>query len=89
MFLYWSMLAYGAKNGYNRFDFGRSTADTPTCRFKQQWGAEKEPLTWYVYSRKGTQWSPHSESLVDEVWMKLDLPTSLRKGPSLRRWISL
>jgi lipid II:glycine glycyltransferase (peptidoglycan interpeptide bridge formation enzyme) len=88
MMLYWGMLAYGADAGYLRFDFGRSTPGASTCRFKQQWGAKKEPLVWHVFSRRG-HWDPRQESLVDEEWKKQDLEDSRRNGPSLRRWISL
>lgn len=89
MFLYWTMLAYGAQNNFARFDFGRSTPGAPTCRFKQQWGAQMEPLLWYVFSRQGAHWNPRDESLTSEEWKNMDLASSLRKGPSLRRWISL
>ncbi len=89
MLLYWSLLAYGASNNDVRFDFGRSTPGASTCRFKQQWGAEKEPLTWYVFSRTGSCWNPLDESLENEDWKKMDLALSRRQGPLLRRWISL
>ena len=37
--LYWEMIRWGCKNGYQRFDFGRSSPDSGTYRFKKQWGA--------------------------------------------------
>jgi FemAB-related protein (PEP-CTERM system-associated) len=89
MLLYWAMLAFGADGGYERFDFGRSTPGASTCRFKLQWGAKMVPLTWHVFSRAGSHWDPHKESLVDEAWKKLDLEDSHRRGPEVRRWISL
>ncbi len=89
MLLYWSMLAHGADSGYTRFDFGRSTPGASTCRFKQQWGAKQEPLVWHVFSRRGLRWDPRQESLVDEKWKGQDLEVSRRKGPAIRRWISL
>jgi FemAB-related protein (PEP-CTERM system-associated) len=89
MMLYWSMLAFAADNGCERFDFGRSTPDAPTCRFKLQWGARMEPLVWHVFSRRGSDWNPRRESLVDAEWKRLDLAESRKRGPSVRRWISL
>ncbi len=89
MLLYWTMLSYGVENGFDRFDFGRSSPDAATCRFKLQWGAVMEPLTWHVVSRPGFQWDPRRESLVDEDWKKMDLQLSLKQGPGVRRWISL
>jgi FemAB-related protein (PEP-CTERM system-associated) len=89
MLLYWSMLAYGIRCGCHRFDFGRSTPDSPACRFKEQWGAVRQPLTWQIISGTGCHWHPQNESLIDEEWKTLDLETSRRKGPVIRCWISL
>lgn len=90
MLLYWSMLEYGIDCGCTVFDFGRSTPGAPTCRFKEQWGAEREPLVWHVFSRYDhTLWDPRSESLELEYWKSIDLARSRQEGPALRRWISL
>ncbi|HSW38168.1 MAG TPA: GNAT family N-acetyltransferase, partial [Acidobacteriota bacterium] len=89
MLLYWTMLEYAVERGCRRFDFGRSSPDAPAFRFKRQWSAEKEPLTWHVFSRMQNIWDPLSETLVDERWKTLDLATSRREGPARRRWISL
>lgn len=89
MLLYWSMLRYAVVNRCRWFDFGRSSHNAPTCRFKKQWGAELSPLGWHVFSRKPHSWSPDDESLEDENWKSLDLTSSRRDGPALRRWISL
>jgi len=89
MLLYWSMFEYAVESGCRWFDFGRSSPDASTCRFKLQWGAEKVPLVWQVISRKPQSWDPRSESLELESWKTLDLAASRRDGPALRRWISL
>jgi FemAB-related protein (PEP-CTERM system-associated) len=89
MLLYWAMLELAVNNGCRWFDFGRSSPDATTCRFKGQWGATMQPLTWHVCSRKPYKWDPHSETLVEEAWKSLDLPTSRINGPAIRRWISL
>jgi len=89
MLLYWAMLAYGIGAGCRRFDFGRSSPKASTCRFKCQWGAKRQPLIWHVFSKRPATWNPLTESLVDNDWKTLDLPSSRRDGPGLRRWISL
>ncbi|MFW2366371.1 MAG: GNAT family N-acetyltransferase [Desulforhopalus sp.] len=89
MLLYWSMLEYAVGHGCRWFDFGRSTPNAPTCRFKVQWGAGMEPLSWHVYSRKPHNWDPRSESLEYDNWKSIDLIQSRRDGPAIRRWISL
>jgi FemAB-related protein (PEP-CTERM system-associated) len=89
MLLYWSMLAYGIQRDCRRFDFGRSTPDSSACRFKEQWGAGRQPLTWQIISGPGSHWDPRMESLVDEDWQSIDLEMSRLQGPAARRWISL
>jgi FemAB-related protein (PEP-CTERM system-associated) len=89
MLLYWLMLCQGVRSGCRRFDFGRSSHGTATCRFKLQWGATMTPLTWHVFSRPAQHWHPADETLVDESWKSMDLPASRLQGPSIRRWISL
>ena len=89
MLLYWAMLELALGEGCRWFDFGRSSPGGSTCRFKCQWGASMEPLTWHVFSQKPHRWDPLSETLVDAEWQSLDLAVSRRKGPNLRRWISL
>ena len=98
MLLYWSMLEYAVASGHlhrypsiygHRFDFGRSSPEASTCRFKRQWGAQMEPLAWHVFSKKAQNWNPRSESLEYADWKQLDLQRSRREGPLLRRWISL
>ena len=89
MLLYWSMLQYAVENRCCWFDFGRSTPNAPTCRFKVQWGAEMQQLGWHVFSRKPYNWLPTNESLEYDYWKNLDLLHSRRYGPAIRRWISL
>ncbi len=89
MLLYWTMLELAVENGCRWFDFGRSSPDSPACRFKRQWGAAPQPLIWHVFSRPPHRWDPRSESLTDESWKNLDLSISRRRGPARRRWISL
>jgi FemAB-related protein (PEP-CTERM system-associated) len=46
MMLYWSLLEHVSNSGCAEFDFGRSTYDEGTYKFKRQWGAEPVPLAW-------------------------------------------
>ncbi len=89
MLLYWSMLRLAVEERCRRFDFGRSSPDTATHRFKKQWGAEPRRLCWQVFSKTTPHWRPDNESLVDEQWRLMDLAASRRCGPARRRWISL
>src|SRR5579862_1001899 len=44
--LYWSIIENAARKGCLTFDFGRSTPNEGTYRFKEQWGAHPVPLHW-------------------------------------------
>jgi len=46
MKLYWELLSAAIGRGCREFDFGRSTVDSGTFRFKLQWGATPRPLYW-------------------------------------------
>lgn len=50
MLLYWSFLKFASDNGFQTFDFGRSTPGEGTYRFKRQWGAEPVSLHWGDFS---------------------------------------
>jgi CelD/BcsL family acetyltransferase involved in cellulose biosynthesis len=41
MLLYSSILEYACQQGFQVFDFGRSTPDSGTYRFKEQWGRNR------------------------------------------------
>jgi hypothetical protein len=47
MLLYWETIRAASRDGFQRFDFGRSTVHSGTYRFKHQWGAQDEPIYWY------------------------------------------
>lgn len=51
MKLYWELLSASIDRGATVFDFGRSTVDSGTYRFKQQWGARPRQLYWHRWER--------------------------------------
>ena len=93
MLLYLRMLEFACDNGYGAFDFGRSTRDEGTYRFKEQWGAKAVPLHWYVAS-------PYAKPIIPDVrskrfemaarcWRTLPLGVTKVIGPRIRKHISL
>lgn len=89
MLLYWEMLSFAIKKGYRTFDFGRSTHDEGTYRFKAQWGASPQQLHWYKYcSQIGTSdnFSAKKESFI-KIWSRLPLGITRVFGPLLRKHI--
>lgn len=94
MLLYSRMLEYACDNGYQTFDFGRSTPGEGSYRFKEQWGARPDPLHWYVISADGSvtaeRESPSERfRLAARVWRKLPIPLTKVLGPRIRKHISL
>ena len=53
MLLYSSALEYACRQGFRTFDFGRSTPDSGTYRFKEQWGAKPVALYWHYWLAPG------------------------------------
>jgi serine/alanine adding enzyme len=94
MLLYWTMLEYACENGFKQFDFGRSTPDEGTFKFKAQWGAGPQPLNWVNVSLNGNK-PKHSISedskfrLASEIWKKLPIALTRVIGPRIRQHIAL
>ncbi|QDT14163.1 FemAB family protein [Alienimonas californiensis] len=91
MAMYWQLLDRAVGRGAGEFDFGRSTVDSPTYRFKKQWGAEPHPACWQFHVRKGEPGGLSPEAggfrLAVEAWKKLPLPIANRLGPKIVRGI--
>lgn len=94
MLLYWNFLKYAADNNCSEFDFGRSTPNEGTFKFKSQWGAKPAPLIWHDIFLKGspqegTTSSYDYKNWSAEIWRKLPLNLANFFGPILRKYISL
>jgi serine/alanine adding enzyme len=88
MRLYWEALQYAIASGCSVFDFGRSTKDAGTHRFKQQWGAKPVQLHWQHWSRGGGVPRTRSEEhgrldFAVRVWQHLPLPVANWLGPRI------
>jgi FemAB-related protein (PEP-CTERM system-associated) len=87
MKLYWEVLSACMERGCTSFDFGRSTADSGTYRFKQQWGAQPMQLYWHRWERRPTHAGapdPSAGRLMQcatGVWRRLPLPVANMLGP--------
>lgn len=94
MLLYWNLLEYAADHQCQTFDFGRSTPDEGTYKFKAQWGAAPHPLPWHTIlpNGKSEQTKPASgnnRALAEKIWQKLPLSLANFLGPQIRKHISL
>jgi FemAB-related protein (PEP-CTERM system-associated) len=90
--LYWSVIERAIKEGCETVDFGRSTPDEGTYKFKEQWGARPVPLHWeycLLSERNLPDASPANSrfTLLIEAWKRLPLWVANRIGPPIVRVI--
>ncbi len=88
MLLYWTVLESAIERGYAVFDFGRSSRDSNTLRFKKQWGARPQPLYWHYWLPEGQalpELNPNNPKfrLMVAAWKRLPVPVARLLGPHI------
>lgn len=91
MWMYHKLLERSIQRGAEAFDFGRSSEDSGTYRFKKQWGALPKPTPWQVHLRRGELDAarpdhPRNRRRV-ERWQKLPVWVTRVVGPPIVRGI--
>ncbi len=85
MWLYDNILKFAINKGMHWFDFGRSTQDAGTYRFKKQWGAEPYQHHWYQFSQhpSGDSLNPDNPKfkLAIGVWQRMPVWLTRKIGP--------
>lgn len=86
MLLYWEVLKYAIDKHYSQFDFGRSSKNSGTYRFKQQWGALPRQLYWHYWLKQGATMpalNPDNPkyALAIKTWRRLPLSMTIWLGP--------
>lgn len=97
MLLYWSLLEHCADSGIDTFDFGRSTYEEGTYKFKKQWGAQPQLLHWQKFDQHGALIKEQLEAtspgklrpIAENMWKKLPLTITVAVGSTIRPHISL
>jgi FemAB-related protein (PEP-CTERM system-associated) len=92
MLLYSSVLEHACREGFQVFDFGRSTPDSGTYRFKEQWGAQPHQLHWYYWTTGGEkipQLNPQNPKyeLAIKIWRQLPLHLANWLGPHVVKYL--
>ncbi|MGD8175211.1 FemAB family XrtA/PEP-CTERM system-associated protein [Marinimicrobium sp. ARAG 43.8] len=92
MWMYRQILDYAITEGYYFFDFGRSTMEAGTYRFKKQWGAVPFEHHWYYILPEGGEVpaiNPDNPKyqLAIAVWKRLPVWVTRLVGPSLVKYI--
>ena len=90
MLLYWSCLEFASMKGFRVFDFGRSTVEEGTYRFKEQWGASPSPMNWHYWLPQGgalPEINPGNPKyrLAISMWKKMPVPLTQVLGPHIVR----
>ncbi len=94
MLLYWQFIQYAAEQGYSQFDFGRSSPNEGTYKFKAQWGAKPIGLHWHYWMFNGKKIDRESSGSAkrqwfEKVWQKMPLTLTNTLGPLIRKQVSL
>ncbi len=91
MLMYWHLLQRAIERGAGFFDFGRSSPESGTYRFKKQWGAVPCPAVWQYYVRHGEVTAMRPENarfqLAIHLWRKLPVWFTRLVGPWIVRGI--
>jgi FemAB-related protein (PEP-CTERM system-associated) len=88
--LYWEAIQFAIRNGFSKFDFGRSTPNEGTYNFKRQWGAQPVQLFWqYLMDSQSSvpdlnPSNPRYQTAV-RIWQRLPLPVTRIFGPMIVR----
>jgi FemAB-related protein (PEP-CTERM system-associated) len=92
MLLYGTVLKFACESGYREFDFGRSSVDSGTYQFKEQWGAKPVQLYWYYWLQEGSdlpEINPQNLKyhLAIEMWKRLPLGLTTLIGPLISKYL--
>ena len=90
MRMYWELLTHAIQNGITAFDFGRSTVDSGTYRFKAQWGSLPNQLHWHYWLPAGQPVPKLNQSnpkyaRAAAIWSKMPLWVANLVGPHVIR----
>ena len=88
MRLYWEVLKYAIEKRYSYFDFGRSSLNSGTYKFKQQWGALPKQLYWHYWLPENgelPELNPNNPkyALIINVWKRMPVFLTKWIGPHI------
>ena len=88
MFLYWNIIKTAIEKNFQVFDFGRSSKDAGTLKFKKQWGANERQLYWYYdlppnYPLPGLNPNNKKFEAAISIWKKLPVELTKLLGPQI------
>jgi FemAB-related protein (PEP-CTERM system-associated) len=91
MMMYCRLLERSVERGQRQFDFGRSTTEGNTFKYKKQWGARPHPAVWQYAVKAGEEPDLNLENSKFErairLWQRLPVRLTQRIGPHIVRGI--
>ena len=91
MMMYWRLLERSIERGQRVFDFGRSTTDGNTFKYKKQWGAMPHPAVWQYCAPDGGVGDLRPDNprfwLAIRAWQNLPVCVTRLLGPPIVRGI--
>ena len=91
MLMYRHLLERAVERGQMVFDFGRSTTNGNTYRFKKQWGAKPHPTVWQYRVNSGEVGDMRPDHPCYQraicIWRRLPLALTRFLGPRIVRGI--
>ena len=90
--LYWEIIQHASNQGFRYLDFGRSSWESGTFRYKMHMGAKPQPLYYdYYLNRRKTVPHIHQDNkryrLATEIWQRLPLGITRVLGPHLIKYV--
>lgn len=92
MFMYWEVLQRAVAKSYSFFDFGRSSKQANTYKFKKQWGAQPYQLYW-SYWLNGSETLPDISpsnskyELLIKIWQRMPVCLANIIGPYVVKYL--
>lgn len=87
MLMYWKILCFAISKKYSYFDFGRSSIESGTYKFKKQWGAQPKQLYWHYWLKSGSlpALNPANPkyALIINIWKRLPIFITRLIGPAI------
>jgi len=90
--LYWEAIKYSIEKKFAKFDFGRSSLETGSYKFKEQWGAKSTQLYWQYLTKKGApvpELNPSNPKyrMAIKLWRILPVWFTNIAGPKIVKYI--
>ena len=91
-FLYWEAVKHACEKGLQEFDFGRSTVNAGTFKFKKKWGAVPVPMHYHYYLNRADHVPEvnavdNKYQLAVDIWKKSPLVFTNAIGPALVKYL--